>query len=263
MTAWLYSLPELALIAAGALVLGSTMIWMPRLIQRVPFLKPSKENLEFSIRMQAPLFTMTALVLTFTLVEAERNFRQVDAQVSTEASQINQLDRLVTRYEDGAAQMARPALRAYTQAIVEEWPIMLQRQNGGLGSDKVGPAFAALSRAIMAIEPKTSRQALIYAEMLKSLDVIADSRDRRLDSLKVSLPGSYWVVVLFSALMLAAVSSAIPRTAFRTAILTAQLSVLGAFVGFVFVMDAPFLGDGAVTPASFVKVLGSMERREK
>jgi hypothetical protein len=259
---WLYSLPELVPIVLAAAALGSAMIWMPRLVQRVPFLRPSPEGFEFSIRMQAPLFTLAALVLTFTLVEAERNFRQVDANVTTEASQLNQLDRLLARYDDPAAQAARLSVRAYTKAVVDEWPIMLARGDGH-GSEQVADAFTAMSRAIMAIEPRSPRQGLIYAEMLKSMDVIVDSRDRRLDSLKVSLPGLYWAVILFSVLMLALVSSAIPRTPFRTAILTAQLAVVGAYLGFVFVMDQPFAGEGAVSPAAISKALVSMERRER
>jgi len=259
---WLYSLPELVPIVLAAAVLGGAMIWMPRLVQRVPFLRPTTEGFEFSIRMQAPLFTLSALVLTFTLVEAERNFRQVDSNVSTEASQLNQLDRLLARFDAPAAQAARPPLHAYTKAIVDEWPIMLARSDGQ-GSDQVAQAFGAMSRAIMAIEPGSSRQSLIYAEMLKSLDMIVESRDRRLESLKMSLPGSYWAVILFSVLMLALVSSSIPRTPFRTAVLTAQLAVLGGYLGFVFVMDQPFAGEGAVSPAAISKALTAMERRER
>ena len=77
-------------------------------------------NTEFVIRMQAPLFTMTALVLTFTLVEAERNFRQVDSDLTAEASQLNQIDRLLTRYDTPAATILRTAMSwASTEAPPE------------------------------------------------------------------------------------------------------------------------------------------------
>jgi len=260
MTDWLYALPELLLIALAAGLLAAAVVCLPPLIQRVPFLAPSDPGFEFIIRMQAPLFTMTALVLTFTLVEAERNFRQVDANVTTEASQINQFDRLLARYGDPAADAARPLLRAYAQSIVkDEWPAML---DGG-GSDKTRLAFLPVSRAVLAIDPKPGRQALIYSEMLKSLDVIAESRDRRLDNMRVGLPGTYWVVILFSVLTVLLVSCTIPRTPFRSTVLAAQLAVLGAFVGFVFIMDAPFNGETAVSPQAISQALATMERREK
>ena len=151
-------------------------------------------------------------------------------------------------------------LSAYGQSIVrDEWPAKLAAT---AGSDKTRVTFAALSRAVLAVDPKPGRQALIYAEMLRSLDAIDQSRDSRLDSVTVGLPSIYWVVILFAVAMVLVVSSAIPRTPFRTAVLTAQLAVLGAFVAFVVIMDAPYHGATAVTPDAISKVLAIMEKRE-
>jgi len=260
MTDWLYGLPELLLIALAAGLLAVAVVGLPRLVQRIPVFAPTEPGFEFVIRMQAPLFTMTALVLTFTLVEAERNFRQVDSNITTEASQINQLDRLLARFDADAARVSRPLMRAYAQSIIkDEWPAMLQV---GDGSDRTRLAFTAVSRAVLALDPAPGRQATIYGEMLKSLDAIAQSRDARLDSVRVRLPGTYWVVILFSVLMVLLVSSAIPRTPFRSAVLAAQLAVLGAFVGFVFIMDSPYKGETAVTPDAISRTLAAMEKRE-
>jgi hypothetical protein len=260
MTHWLYALPELLLIALGAGGLAVAVIYLPKLVQRVPFLAPTDAGLEFVIRMQAPLFTMTALVLTFTLVEAERNYRQIESNITAEASQISQLDRLLARFGDPAAQASRPLLLAYARSIVnDEWPAMLRR---GEGSNKTRFAFTGVSRVVLALDPAPGRQALIYAEMLKSLDLIAQSRDARLDSLAVGLPGIYWAVILFSVLVLLLVSCTIPRTPFRTTVLAGQLAVLGAFVGFVFLMDSPYRGENAASPDTISRAVAAMEQRE-
>ena len=63
----LYALPELLLIALGAGLLGGAMIGLPPLVQRIPVFRPTDPGFEFIIRMQAPLFTMAALALVFTL----------------------------------------------------------------------------------------------------------------------------------------------------------------------------------------------------
>jgi hypothetical protein len=257
----LYALPELLLIALSAGTLAIAVTLLPRLLRRVPFMVPTDASFEFVIRMQAPLFTMTALILAFTLIEAERNFRQIDSNVTAEGSQLNQLDRLLTRYDDPAAVAARPLLLAYASSIVEsDWPAMLR---GESGSDKTRLAFVPLSRAVLALDPKPGRQSLIYAEMLKALDSLAESRDRRLDTVQVGLPSTYWDVIVFSILMLLFVSSTVQRTPFRSAVLAAQLAVMGALLGFVFIMDAPFNGETAITPASISKAIAVMERREK
>jgi hypothetical protein len=157
MTDWLYGLPEVLLIVLAAGLLATAVVFLPNYVQRVPFLKPTEPGFEFIIRMQAPLFTMAALVLTFTLVEAERNFRQIDANLKTEASQFDQLDRLLMRIDHPAAQACRPLLRGYVQSVLkDEWPTMLQR---GDGSDKTRLAFLTLSSAILAIAPTPGRTA--------------------------------------------------------------------------------------------------------
>ena len=255
---WVYSLPELLIVALTAAILAAAIVYLPRLTRRIPGLKHSDVNTEFVIRMQAPLFTMTALVLTFTLVEAERNFRQVDSDLTTEASQLNQIDRLLTRYDTPAATVLRPLVRIYAQSIVaEEWPRMLD----GKPSQPTTRAYAELSRAVMAMEPAPGRESLIFAELLKSLDAAAEARERRLANVRVRLPGIYWAVILFATLMLLFVSSTIGPTRLRTSVLATQLAVLGAFIGFVFIMDAPFTGETAVRPVALARVIQAMENR--
>jgi Protein of unknown function (DUF4239) len=257
---WLYSLPEPLIVALGAGLLAAAITCLPRLTRRIPGLAHSDVNTDFVIRMQAPLFTMTALVLTFTLVEAERNFRQVDSDLTAEASQVNQIDRLLTRYDTPAATVLRPLVRAYAQSIVkDEWPRMLS----GKPSRPTSLAYSQLSRGIMAMDPAAGRQSLIFAELLKSLDAAAESRERRLGNVRVRLPGIYWAVVLFATLMLLFVSSIIGPTRLRTAVLGTQVAVLGAFIGFVFIMDAPYLGETAVRPDALAQVIQAMENREK
>lgn len=257
---WLYVLPELLLIALAAAALATAVVYLPRLVGRLPGLAHSDLNTEFVVRMQAPLFTLTALVLTFTLVEAERNFRQVDSDVTAEASQVNQIDRLLARYATPAASNLRPLVRAYAQSIVtDEWPRMLR----GEASRPTGAAYAQLSRGITAMDPAPGRQALIFAELLKSLDAAAESRDKRLANVRVRLPAIYWAVILFGTLMVLFVSSTISPTRLRATVLAAQVAVLGAFIGFAFIMDAPFLGETAVRSTAFSQAIQVMESREK
>lgn len=94
---------------------------------------------------------MCSLVLAFTLVQAESNFRKVDAIVSTEASQIDPLDRLLARYGDASAATVRQHLRAYARSIIDDdWPAMLQ----GNESEKTREAFSPASRGVLALNPR-------------------------------------------------------------------------------------------------------------
>jgi hypothetical protein len=255
---WLYHLPEPLIMALAAVLLAILSVALPRLVRRLPRLMPSDYNTDFVIRIQSPVFTMTSIVLAFTLVQADKNFREVETLVGTEAAQINQLDRLLTRYGDPQTVAVRPLLLAYARSIVnEEWPAMLRDH----GNAATGLAFAPISRRVLAISPAEGRQSLIFAEMLRSLDAVAESRAARLNTLAIGLPAIYWEVMLFAVAVLMFVSSTIEQTPFRTAVLAAQMAVLGAFVGFVFLMDQPFKGDTAVTPKALSQVISLIEAR--
>lgn len=257
---WLYSLPETLILVMGAVIMAGAILAMPSLVHRLPYLRTSNENNDFVLRMQATLFTMTSLVLAFTLVEAESNFRKADALVATEASQINRLDRLLNRYGDESVTELRLNLLAYAKAIADdEWSTMLR----GERSDKVRLAFAPLARGIFDIEPRPGRETTIYAEILRSFDSIAESRDARLNAVSLSLPKPYWQVVLFAVLMLLFISSTMQRSAFRAYVLSAQMAVMGAFIGFVFIMDQPFKGQTAVDSDALRRTIILMENRDR
>lgn len=256
---WLYSFPDLFILVSLAAILAAVIVGLPSLVRRLPWMTPGDANTDFVLRMQATLFTMTSLVLAFTLVEAETNFRKVDALVSTEASQLNRLDRLLTRYGDPAAEAVRPALLAYAQSIVtDEWPAMLK----GIPSEKTRAAFAPISRGILSLDPQTNRQTMIYGEILRSFDAVAESRDARLAAVSVGLPAAYWQVVLFAVLMLLFISSTMERTPFRATVLAAQMAVIGAFLGFVFIQDQPFKGQMAVDANPIEQVINIIKGRK-
>ena len=251
-------LPEPLLLGLFAVILALLIVVLPRLIHRIPLFAPNEHNTDFVIRVQNPLFTMTSLVLAFTMVQADINFRQVHALVSAEAAQINQLDRLLARYGDSLASEIRPLLHAYASSIVmDDWPAMLRHR----GSEATRRAYTPISRHVLAMTPATGRQSLIFAEILKTLDQVAESRASRLSAVSVGLPAIYWEVMIFAVAMLVLVSSTIDQTPFRTAVLTAQMAVLGVFVGFVVDMDQPFKGPTSMKPDALVEVIAIMKSR--
>ena len=102
---------------------------------------------------------------------------------------------------------------------------------------------------------------MIYGEILRSFDAIAESRDARLAAVSVALPAAYWQVVLFAVLVLLLVSSTMERTRFRATVLAAQMAVIGAFLGFVFIQDQPFRGQMAVDADPIEKAITIIKNR--
>lgn len=256
---WVYTFPDIVIVAAAVVVICLAIVTLPGITGRIPMLAPNAANTDFVLRIQGTLFTMTAFALAFTLVQAQANIRRIEAMCASEASNINSLDRLLARYGSPEAANIRPKLRAYAESIVrDEWPAMAR----GVDSPPTGSLFAPVVRAIAAIHPEPGRQATFYAEMLKLVEEIAEGREARLDAVTVALPTIYWVIIAVAMSVLVIASCAIERTPSRTFFLCAQAAVLTTFVAVVFITDQPFKGQTSVTPDSLTKVLATMTSRQ-
>ncbi|MBV8193202.1 MAG: DUF4239 domain-containing protein [Alphaproteobacteria bacterium] len=253
-----FNLPDAVILGVPAAVMAIAIILLPSLVHRIPWMKPGSFNTDFIIRIQATLFTMTALVLAFTLVQTESYNRRTEGLISTEASHINRMDRLLARYGTDAATTLRSHLMVYAGSIVhDEWSSMLK----GRASAATHHAWDTLSRGLLALEPQTGRQSAIFAELLKSLNSMVESRDERLAAVADGLPRAYWMVVGFTVAMLLFVSSTIERTAFSATVLAAQMAVIGAVLGFVIIQDHPLKAHTAIGPGAIVEAMGAMKQR--
>ena len=256
---WLYTLPEILLMILPAATLVALLIGLSWTVRNIPGIALDDPHIDFVMRVEVTLFSMTSLLLVFTLVQADTNYRQADALVSAESSRIDQLDRLMARYGDPKVAELRPLLTDYTRSILQqEWPAMLRN---AAGHEQTAKTFAVISHRVLAIEPATPRQSLLFGDMLKSLDATTEARAARLNAVTFRLPSLYWEVVAAALVMLIGVSCLGATNRFRTLVLGVQLTILGAFIGFVFIMDRPFQGRHAVLPDSFEQILVRMDQR--
>ena len=257
MADWLYSLPDWLLLVIWAGSFALLIIALPSLTHRLPWLRPGPDSTDFVLRLQPTLFTVTSFVVAFTLFEAQSNIRKIDALVTSEAAQINRLDRLLVRYGDDQASQARGHLLAYARSVIaEDWPDMLDG-----GDEKTVEAFIVVSRSTLALRPQGPQMAL-HPEILRAVDAVGEARELRLKAATVRLSATFWETVLFAVLLLIFVSSIIERTPYRTVVLGCQMAVLGAFIGFVFIMDHPLKGRSAVDPAAIVQTIAIIEGRK-
>jgi len=235
----LYALSDTTLVVGFSLFWAVLVTVLPLVTWAFPKLEPSTDKTEFVMRIQGTLFTMTGFALAMTLVQAQANFRKVEAMVQREASHINNLDRLLTRYGDPAVAAIRPMLLDYAVSIVkDEWPAMAK----GHGNDGTLAKFVPVAKAITAINATPGRQSTLYSEMLHALDVVAETREARIEDAEIALPGIYWAVVWFAMTVLVLASCAIQRSWFRTFFLACQAGILGALIGVVFITDHPSRG---------------------
>src|SRR5207342_1176546 len=102
-------------------------------------------------------------------------------------------------------------VRAYAQSIVsDEWPKLSEHDN----SQPTADLFRALSRQILAIQPTPGRGTVIYGDLVRIADQLAESRQERLEATNLGLPPIFWWVISFLLLLLVIYSAFVePRRA--------------------------------------------------
>ncbi len=206
---WLYNLPDIGIALLFGMVGAGLLAGVPILRQKVLRIQLPSGHSGAARSALEVVIGFTGVVLAFSLVQAHRNLRDLEAQVGTEAHNLAQMDRLILRYGDPANTAIRESLRAYANSIVrDEWPQLRK----GKSSERTAALFRPISRSILAIDPASGRQSLIYAEMLKKADEIAaDRKARVVAAANLKLPPIFWqtiIALLVILLLLATFSEA-------------------------------------------------------
>jgi len=235
---WLRRLPDMwiLLIVLGSIV-GMTVLAI-RL--RIPLVEAQGEVNSEAFDSFLSVASATAVLLAFSLVQADATVRATEDAVSKEAAAINSAHRLLFRYDDPRAAPALGGLKGYTAALIEdEWP----RLERGGRSDKADRLYAEITRITRAVEPTSPRQQAMYAEALKYLDDIADLREQRINTANTSLPSLFWfatgLMIAFMILLAARMEPRVERL-WTTGAISGVVAVL---LFLVMVVDAPFHGE--------------------
>lgn len=257
---WLYNLPGIAVVL---IFIMATVIGMKLVHIAVHFVIRDiipREGHSMAVHVHEGVVLLATLVLTFSLVQVLENVHLVEKSLSTEASQINDLDRLLIRYNDPRTVQIRSNLRAYTNSIInDEWPNL----KDGFGNEKTEMLFNELSDEIFQLSPRSFQEQSLYSSIIEQVNLISNSRDQRLHARKLHLPSIYWVVILATILTKLVISGLMDRGKISGIILSMQMVAIAALLALVFIFDRPYLGETAVQPEAIESVIKTMNARLK
>ncbi len=257
---FLYDFPDLIICAIFSLILIAAFLTASMLPRFIPTLRLEKEDMDFVIRTQGAIFSLCSLVLAFSLVQVQSNFRRVDAAISAEASSINNLDRILARSGDMASPELRQYLYKYAESIVnEEWPAMQQ----GKSISRSSQTFGELSSGVLHLSAQPGRQSMILDELMKITEAMAEHRDIRIEMAEVALPWIFWLIVTVALMVAMMLSGILANNSLRKIVMSCQALVLGLLASIVFINDQPFKGQTSVTPDALVKTMSAMQARAK
>lgn len=254
----LHHLPDPLILCLVVAVVTSLMMAAPHLGHRALRLPVDKSRNEAAFDAFKAVMAMTGVVLAFALVEANGNLQAMKGLVAKEAAAISATDRALLRSGNPQLIALRPDLEAYGNSIIEEeWPVLAGEGRG----DGTDDAYNALSRQARAANPADARQQAMFAELLKSLDDMADFREQRLAESGSDLPAFFWITTAGLLAIGLGLALLAPATVGGTVGLGATSAAVALLMAFVIIVDQPFEGDTSVTPKEIVKALQLNARR--
>lgn len=257
-THWLTRLPEFLSFAIVLAVLVSAVCVAPRLLRRPVSRLRIEAQAGSVIDAYKAVIGFLGLVLAFSLVQAQTNYRASEELVVREANAIGNVDRSLARFGDPRMSGLRPPLLEYAKAVVgEEWRVM----SSGGRSARADALYVQVSRPARAVDVVDPRQQAIFNEILRGLDDVADFRESRLNAASVGLPGLFWDVVTALFILLVILSALVAPTLDRALMMGGMVAGLGLVLALVIIVDLPFEGDVAVQPRALNRVIQTMANR--
>jgi hypothetical protein len=145
----------------------------------------------------------------------------------------------------------RNALQKYVRVVIDvEWPI--QRQ--GVTPNQGWIPLRDLATAIATIRPRSSGEAVIEAELLKSWNQLYDARSSRLSAVQGHVPGVIWYIVFFGAAITTAYTYFFGFESFglHLAMTATVAATLALVIVMIIALDWPFRGQVSVSPDPFI-----------
>jgi hypothetical protein len=259
---WLHRLSDSETLALVLITMTLAMMAAPRLGQTLLRLSDRKERDEAIFSAFGTVISMLSVVLAFSLVQANNTLREFQNKVTKEAAALEALDRtLLTIGKPGFAQL-RPRLAAYAQSIVtDEWPRLADGERSAITDD----LFNALAKGVHDLSPDDARQQTMYAELVKTLDELADLREELLagaDPETSGLPVFFWSTILGLITVAFCLAMLTIPTLGRTVAVGAAAAAIALLLAFVIIVDIPFEGDTSVSSRPLQKALTINVRRQ-
>lgn len=197
------------------------------------------------------------VLLALVAVAAWNNYTAAGNAAESEAAAVSNMFRQFEGFPDPARQQLEARLRTYVERLItEEWPALRR----GEVSARTVEARDALSRELVAFEPRDEREQLLYAATAREMELFLDARQSRLAAGSTGLPAPLWAVALLGSVLTIGCTYF-----FRIEHERAQLLVtstiaasLGLLIYLILVLDHPAWGAQSIKPDAFVDVFKSM-----
>ena len=168
------------------------------IVHRFVDVKVRKAHNDTAAALLSVIGTAYAVLIAFLAVAAWQSFTDAQKATTEEANYIGNLYEDTAGLHDAQAQRIRSDIVLYlNQVIKQEWPL----QQRGL-VDRVGrPTLSRIHGTIAEINPATPGEAVIQAELLRTMNQLYNARrERQLAAQGVLPPIVWWIIALGTAI---------------------------------------------------------------
>jgi hypothetical protein len=254
----IYKLPNLLIILLCIAMINVLAHITPSIVKALFFIHPTEETVKIAQSLFGLLGATIGMFIGFLLNQAQSNFQSASALVASEASQINNLDRLLLRFGDPYSLEIRTKLKLYIKSIIEcEWPQLKLEQ----GSQQTHLLWRTISQMLFKLEPVTPKQIAIYSEILDVAESVSESREVRIDRSAQKLPAIFWIAILFIFIAVSSITSLVMPGNELSFAITVFPIIYGSLLGLLIIFDQPFKGSTSVKSTALKKVFASIETR--
>jgi len=194
-----------------------------------------------------------AVLLGFTAIMVWEQFRNAQEEVEREADALADLYRDAQTFPPDVRDEVAVRVRAYARAVIEkEWPAMAQ----GESNAETWEEYQRLWRTYHEFMPQNDQQHAWYAEAIRALNELGDSRRDRLLRVRVGLPTVIWSVLLAGGVVTIGFTFLFgTRNAWAQGLMTASLALtIGVVLLSIIALEHPFAGISRVYPTAFHQV---------
>jgi hypothetical protein len=253
---WIYNSPTwlwgtvFVFVCASVACLGLTVFH--RLV-RVEIRRAHNELAGFTVAVVAVVY---AVLLAFIAVATWESFSDAQGLVDNEADYVGNIYRDTQGLPLEVGQTVRDDLTQYVAIVIrQEWP--LQRQ--GKTPEAGWAPLHRLHNTIITFQPQTRGQAVIQAELLRTLNELYKARESRLSAVEGHVPFVIWWIIFFGGGLVVIYTYLFGFHDFRmhlvmTTVVTTSLALV---VVLIISLDWPFRGAVSITPEPFVKTRAS------
>jgi len=233
---------------AAVLVAVGPFMWIRT--HHAALLPDRSHDLAIAVGVRLGVLHGLLLALVFSVVQSD--YLEQRSLIAKEASSTARVYYNLKSFADPAADALRQEVRAYTREVIEfEWPALASEKL----SEKAWDIYDRIYDGALNLQAGTPRQVTLRENILFSLDRINEFRQDRLFASKVRLPALFWFVAVLGFLIVAAMFYVFEYTRLHAMMLAGYASYTGAILYFIFVMNNPFSGPPALSPAPLELIL--------